>query len=83
MPVEGGSSSGSASAARHPKQKRKAHSLSIRRTNSTEDRPWASKEETCWRDSNVLTCGADRANGQVAHVTVTDCWFLSACQKKE
>ncbi|KAG7242258.1 hypothetical protein INR49_021203 [Caranx melampygus] len=39
MPVEGGSSSGSASAARHPKQKRKAHSLSIRRTNSTEDRP--------------------------------------------
>uniref|UniRef100_A0A8D3BMR7 WD repeat-containing protein 37 n=1 Tax=Scophthalmus maximus TaxID=52904 RepID=A0A8D3BMR7_SCOMX len=38
MPVEGGSSSGSASAARHPKQKRKAHSLSIRRTNSTEDR---------------------------------------------
>lgn len=39
MPVEGGSSSGSASAARHPKQKRKAHSLSIRRTNSTEERP--------------------------------------------
>uniref|UniRef100_A0A8C7YJU3 WD repeat domain 37 n=1 Tax=Oryzias sinensis TaxID=183150 RepID=A0A8C7YJU3_9TELE len=39
MPVEGGSSSGSGSAARHPKQKRKAHSLSIRRTNSTEDRP--------------------------------------------
>ncbi|XP_034027707.1 WD repeat-containing protein 37 [Thalassophryne amazonica] len=39
MPVEGGSSSGSTSAARHPKQKRKAHSLSIRRTNSTEDRP--------------------------------------------
>ncbi|XP_062235602.1 WD repeat-containing protein 37-like [Platichthys flesus] len=39
MPVEGGSSSGSASATRHPKQKRKAHSLSIRRTNSTEDRP--------------------------------------------
>uniref|UniRef100_A0A8C3ARF4 WD repeat-containing protein 37 n=1 Tax=Cyclopterus lumpus TaxID=8103 RepID=A0A8C3ARF4_CYCLU len=39
MPVEGGSSSGSASAARHPKQKRKAHSLSIRRTNSIEDRP--------------------------------------------
>ncbi|XP_044032862.1 WD repeat-containing protein 37 isoform X2 [Siniperca chuatsi] len=38
MPVEGGSSSGSASAARHPKQKRKAHSLSIRRTNSTEER---------------------------------------------
>lgn len=38
MPVEGGSSSGSV-AARHPKQKRKAHSLSIRRTNSTEDRP--------------------------------------------
>uniref|UniRef100_A0AAQ4RQC2 WD repeat-containing protein 37 n=1 Tax=Gasterosteus aculeatus aculeatus TaxID=481459 RepID=A0AAQ4RQC2_GASAC len=38
MPVEGGSSSGSASAARHPKQKRKAHSLSIRRTNSIEDR---------------------------------------------
>lgn len=37
--MEGGSSSGSASAARHPKQKRKAHSLSIRRTNSTEDRP--------------------------------------------
>ncbi|XP_043960697.1 WD repeat-containing protein 37 isoform X1 [Gambusia affinis] len=36
MPVEGGSSSGSASAARHPKQKRKAHSLSIRRTNSTD-----------------------------------------------
>lgn len=26
-------------AARHPKQKRKAHSLSIRRTNSTEERP--------------------------------------------
>ncbi|KAM9713100.1 WD repeat-containing protein 37-like isoform 4-T7 [Menidia menidia] len=39
MPVEGGSSGGPASAARHPKQKRKAHSLSIRRTNSTEDRP--------------------------------------------
>ncbi|KAM9332148.1 WD repeat-containing protein 37-like isoform 1-T2 [Pholidichthys leucotaenia] len=39
MPVEGGGSSGSASAARHPKQKRKAHSLSIRRTNSTEERP--------------------------------------------
>uniref|UniRef100_A0A668AZD8 WD repeat-containing protein 37 n=1 Tax=Myripristis murdjan TaxID=586833 RepID=A0A668AZD8_9TELE len=39
MPVEGGSSSSSASAARHPKQKRKAHSLSIRRTNSTEERP--------------------------------------------
>uniref|UniRef100_A0A8D0AJC7 WD repeat-containing protein 37 n=2 Tax=Sander lucioperca TaxID=283035 RepID=A0A8D0AJC7_SANLU len=39
MPVEGGSSSGSASAARHPKQKRKAHSLSIRRTNSIEERP--------------------------------------------
>lgn len=39
MPVEGGSSSGSALAARHPKQKRKAHSLSIRRTNSTEERP--------------------------------------------
>ncbi|XP_030613082.1 WD repeat-containing protein 37-like isoform X2 [Archocentrus centrarchus] len=39
MPVEGGSSSGSASAVRHPKQKRKAHSLSIRRTNSTEERP--------------------------------------------
>ncbi|XP_061569810.1 WD repeat-containing protein 37-like isoform X1 [Cololabis saira] len=39
MPVEGGSSSGSASAGRHPKQKRKAHSLSIRRTNSTEERP--------------------------------------------
>ncbi|XP_037550057.1 WD repeat-containing protein 37 [Nematolebias whitei] len=39
MPVEGGSSSGSTSASRHPKQKRKAHSLSIRRTNSTEDRP--------------------------------------------
>ncbi|KAK9527998.1 hypothetical protein VZT92_014502 [Zoarces viviparus] len=39
MPVEGGSSSGSASAARHPKQKRKAHSLSIRRSNSIEDRP--------------------------------------------
>ncbi|XP_054607308.1 WD repeat-containing protein 37 isoform X3 [Nothobranchius furzeri] len=38
MPVEGGSSSGSTSATRHPKQKRKAHSLSIRRTNSTEDR---------------------------------------------
>ncbi|CAL8293403.1 unnamed protein product [Lota lota] len=38
MPVESGSSS-SASAARHPKQKRKAHSLSIRRTNSTEERP--------------------------------------------
>ncbi|XP_037311896.1 WD repeat-containing protein 37-like [Pungitius pungitius] len=38
MPVEGGSSSGSASAARHPKQKRKAHSLSIRRTNSIEER---------------------------------------------
>lgn len=38
MPVEGGSGSGSASA-RHPKQKRKAHSLSIRRTNSTEERP--------------------------------------------
>ncbi|KAJ3611558.1 hypothetical protein NHX12_021573 [Muraenolepis orangiensis] len=38
MPVESGSS-GSASAARHPKQKRKAHSLSIRRTNSTEERP--------------------------------------------
>uniref|UniRef100_A0A3B4AFE0 WD repeat-containing protein 37 n=1 Tax=Periophthalmus magnuspinnatus TaxID=409849 RepID=A0A3B4AFE0_9GOBI len=37
MPVEGGASS--ASASRHPKQKRKAHSLSIRRTNSTEDRP--------------------------------------------
>lgn len=37
--MEGGSSSGSASAARHPKQKRKAHSLSLRRTNSTEDRP--------------------------------------------
>ncbi|XP_061876622.1 WD repeat-containing protein 37 isoform X2 [Entelurus aequoreus] len=37
MPVEAGSSS--ASAARHPKQKRKAHSLSIRRTNSTEERP--------------------------------------------
>lgn len=37
--MEGGSSSGSASAARHPKQKRKAHSLSIRRTNSTEERP--------------------------------------------
>uniref|UniRef100_A0A8C5BN86 WD repeat-containing protein 37 n=1 Tax=Gadus morhua TaxID=8049 RepID=A0A8C5BN86_GADMO len=31
--------SSSASAARHPKQKRKAHSLSIRRTNSTEERP--------------------------------------------
>uniref|UniRef100_A0A8D0ACJ6 WD repeat-containing protein 37 n=1 Tax=Sander lucioperca TaxID=283035 RepID=A0A8D0ACJ6_SANLU len=31
--------SGSASAARHPKQKRKAHSLSIRRTNSIEERP--------------------------------------------
>uniref|UniRef100_A0A8C6PUH7 WD repeat-containing protein 37 n=1 Tax=Nothobranchius furzeri TaxID=105023 RepID=A0A8C6PUH7_NOTFU len=31
-------SSGSTSATRHPKQKRKAHSLSIRRTNSTEDR---------------------------------------------
>ncbi|XP_077591759.1 WD repeat-containing protein 37 isoform X1 [Stigmatopora nigra] len=39
MPVEGGSSGSSASAARHPKQKRKAHSLSIRRTNSTEERP--------------------------------------------
>ncbi|KAK7881381.1 hypothetical protein WMY93_029790 [Mugilogobius chulae] len=39
MPVEGGTSSGSASASRHPKQKRKAHSLSIRRTNSTEERP--------------------------------------------
>lgn len=39
MPVEGGSSSGSALASRHPKQKRKAHSLSIRRTNSTEERP--------------------------------------------
>ncbi|XP_068199975.1 WD repeat-containing protein 37 isoform X2 [Antennarius striatus] len=39
MPVEGGSSSSSALAARHPKQKRKAHSLSIRRTNSTEERP--------------------------------------------
>ncbi|CAG5895589.1 unnamed protein product [Menidia menidia] len=39
MPVEGGSSGGPASAARHPKQKRKAHSLSIRRTNSTEERP--------------------------------------------
>lgn len=40
MPVEGGSSSGSSAlAARHPKQKRKAHSLSIRRTNSTEERP--------------------------------------------
>ncbi|KAM6971408.1 WD repeat-containing protein 37-like [Tautogolabrus adspersus] len=38
MPVEGGSGSGSASAVRHPKQKRKAHSLSIRRTNSTEER---------------------------------------------
>lgn len=42
MPVEGGSSGGgsgsSALAARHPKQKRKAHSLSIRRTNSTEER---------------------------------------------
>lgn len=37
--MEGGSSGGSASAARHPKQKRKAHSLSIRRTNSTEERP--------------------------------------------
>lgn len=37
--MEGGSSSGSALAARHPKQKRKAHSLSIRRTNSTEERP--------------------------------------------
>lgn len=37
--MEGGSSSGSASATRHPKQKRKAHSLSIRRTNSTEERP--------------------------------------------
>lgn len=36
--MEGGSSSGSALAARHPKQKRKAHSLSIRRTNSTEER---------------------------------------------
>ncbi|CAF98781.1 unnamed protein product, partial [Tetraodon nigroviridis] len=33
------SSSGSALAGRHPKQKRKAHSLSIRRTNSTEERP--------------------------------------------
>ncbi|XP_061121254.1 WD repeat-containing protein 37 isoform X2 [Syngnathus typhle] len=39
MPVEGGSSGSSASTARHPKQKRKAHSLSIRRTNSTEERP--------------------------------------------
>lgn len=39
MPVEGGSSGSTASAARHPKQKRKAHSLSIRRTNSTEERP--------------------------------------------
>lgn len=39
MPGEGGSSSGSALAGRHPKQKRKAHSLSIRRTNSTEERP--------------------------------------------
>ncbi|XP_075899218.1 WD repeat-containing protein 37-like isoform X2 [Nelusetta ayraudi] len=47
MPVEGGSGGGggggsggsSALAARHPKQKRKAHSLSIRRTNSTEERP--------------------------------------------
>lgn len=42
MPVEGGSSGGgsgsTALAARHPKQKRKAHSLSIRRTNSTEER---------------------------------------------
>lgn len=36
----GGSSGGSSAlAARHPKQKRKAHSLSIRRTNSTEERP--------------------------------------------
>ncbi|XP_011606085.1 WD repeat-containing protein 37-like isoform X3 [Takifugu rubripes] len=39
MPGEGGSTSGSALAGRHPKQKRKAHSLSIRRTNSTEERP--------------------------------------------
>ncbi|XP_026147498.1 WD repeat-containing protein 37-like [Mastacembelus armatus] len=39
MPVEGGSSSGPAQAACHPKQKRKAHSLSILHTNSTEERP--------------------------------------------
>uniref|UniRef100_A0A3Q3K7Q7 Uncharacterized protein n=1 Tax=Monopterus albus TaxID=43700 RepID=A0A3Q3K7Q7_MONAL len=38
MPVEGGSISGSASAARHPKHKHKAHSLSSRHTNSTEER---------------------------------------------
>uniref|UniRef100_A0A3Q3VZN0 Uncharacterized protein n=1 Tax=Mola mola TaxID=94237 RepID=A0A3Q3VZN0_MOLML len=67
MPVEGGSSSGSSAlAVRHPKQKRKAHSLSIRRTNSTEERP-----------PGILR--GDMLEGQVRDIHIHAFYFKLCC----
>ncbi|KAM7370140.1 hypothetical protein PAMP_011418 [Pampus punctatissimus] len=76
MPVEGGSTSGSASAARHPKQKRKAHSLSIRRTNSTEERPPGIQRGDMLEGQCV-------ENGKVVNIRRDKLLVLNVPQKKD